>query len=144
MLGSVQRLFAATQPRYGGTLVVELHSPTLVLDPAKWKTGLPETSDSMQIAAAIFDRLITLDRYGRLQPGLATDWSHDAQWRHWQFSVRPGVQFSDGSLLTSADIADALRELLPGKPAITAAATRVVLQFPTGMPDLLEQFASGR
>jgi ABC-type transport system substrate-binding protein len=143
-LGSAQRLFAATQPRYGGTLVIELRSPTLALDPAKWKAGSPDSSDSMQIAAAIFDRLITLDRYGRLQPALATDWSHDAQWRRWQFSVRPGVQFSDGSPLTSGDIADALRELLPGKPIITAATTRVVLQFPAAVPDLLEQLASGR
>lgn len=143
-LGSGQRLFAATQPRYGGTLVVESRSPALVLDPAKWKAGSAETSDSMQIAAAIFDRLITLDRYGRLQPALATDWSHDPQFRRWQFSVRPGVQFSDGAPLTPGDIADALRELLPGKPTITATATRVVLQFPVAASDLLEQLASGR
>lgn len=142
--GSGQRLFAATQPQYGGTLLVELRSPSLVLDPAKWKTGSPETSDSTQIAAAIFDRLVTLDRYGRLQPALATDWSHDAQYRRWQFSVRPGVLLSDGSPLTPGDIADALRELLPGKPTITATAGRVVLQFPAAVPDLLERLASGR
>lgn len=142
-LGFAERLFAATRPSYGGTLLIESRSPTLVLDPAKWKAGSPESSDSMQIAAAIFDRLITLDRYGRLQPALATDWSHDAQWRRWQFSVRPGVQFSDGSPLTPGDIADALRELLPGKPTITATAGRVALQFPAPVPDLLEQLASG-
>ncbi len=144
MLGPGRQLSAATQPQYGGTLVVELRSPTLALDPAKWKTGSVEASDSMQMAAAIFDRLITLDRYGRLQAVLANDWSHDAQWRHWQFSVRPGVQFSDGSPLTSGDIAYALRELLPGKPTITATAGHVVLQFPAPVPDLLEQLASGR
>lgn len=144
LLAPVRRLFAATQPQYGGNLVVELRSPTLELDPAKWKIGSPESSDSTQIAAAIFDRLVTLDRYGRLQAVLATDWSHDAQWRHWQFSVRPGVQFSDGSPLTSGDIADALRELLPGRPTITATAGRVVLQFPAPAPDLLEQLASSR
>ena len=143
-LGFAEGLLAATQPSYGGTLLVELRSPILELDPAKWKTGSPESSDSMQIAAAIFDRLVTLDRYGRLQPALATDWSHDAQYRRWQFSVRSGVQFSDGSPLTTGDIADALRELLPGKPTITATTSRVVLQFPVPVPDLLEQSASGR
>src|ERR1700722_11519317 len=143
-LGFAERLLAATQPNYGGALGVELRSPTLVLDPAKWKAGSPESADSMQIAAAVFDRLVTLDRYGRLQPALATDWSHDAQLRRWQFSVRPGVLLSDGSPLTAGDIADALRELLPGKPTITPATTRVVLQFPTAVPDLLEQLASGR
>jgi ABC-type transport system substrate-binding protein len=135
---------AATQPRYGGTLVVELHAPTLVLDPLKWKAGAPEYAASAQIAAAIFDRLVILDRFGRFQPALATEWSHDTNARRWQFSLRPGVQFSDGSSLTSADVAAALQELLPGKPAITATGTHVILQFPAAVPDLLEQLASGR
>ena len=143
-LGGAQRLCGATQPRYGGTLVVELHAATLVLDPVKWKAGSAETADSVQIAAAIFDRLVTLDGYGRPQPALATDWSHDAQWRRWQFSVRSGVQFSDGAPLTPGDVADALRELLPGKPAISATATHVVLHLPAAEPDLLAQLASGR
>ena len=135
---------AATQPQYGGTLVVELHATTLVLDPAKWKAGAPEYAASGQIAAAIFDRLVTLDRFGRFQPVLATEWSHDASARRWQFSLRPGVQFSDGTALTSPDVAAALQELLPGKPVVTGTGTHVVVQFQTAMPDLLEQLASGR
>lgn len=135
---------AATQPRYGGTLVVELHAAALVLDPQKWKVGAPEFAASEQVAAAIFDRLVTLDRYGRFQPGLATDWSHDAAARRWQFSLRPGVQFSDGSALAAADVVTSLQELLPGRPAVTATATRVVVQFASATPDFLAQLASGR
>jgi len=135
---------AATSPRYGGTLVVELHEPALVLDPAKWKPGAAENAANEQIAAAVFDRLVTLDRFGRFQPGLATEWSHDAAWRRWQFTLRPGVQFSDGSALTSADVATALQELLPRKVAVTAANTHIVVQFAAPAPDLLERLASGR
>jgi ABC-type transport system substrate-binding protein len=135
---------AATQPRYGGTLVVELHAPTLVLDPVKWKAGAPEYATSAQIASAVFDRLVTLDRFGRFQPALATEWSHDANSRRWQFSLRSGVQFSDGSTLTSADVAAALQELLPGKPAVTATGMHVAVQFPAAVTDLLGQLASGR
>src|SRR5277367_2199424 len=139
---------AATAPRYGGTLVVELHAPTLVLDPVKWKIGAPEYAASAQIAAVVFDRLVTLDRFGRFQPGLATEWSHDAGWRRWQFSLRTGVLFSDGSPLSAADVAAALQELLAegfsGKAVVTATAARVVLQFPSAVPDLLEQVASQR
>src|SRR5277367_2727316 len=116
---------AATAPRYGGTLVVELHTSSLVLDPLKWKMGAPEYAASAQIASVVFDRLVTLDRFGRFQPGLATEWSHDAAWRHWQFSVRSGVLFSDGSPLGTADVAAALQELLadgsPGKVVVQAA-----------------------
>ena len=135
---------AATAPRYGGTLVVELHVPTLVLDPMKWKIGAPEYAASAQIAAAVFDRLVTLDRFGRFQPDLATEWSHDAGWRRWQFSLRSGVQFSDGSALSAADVTGALQELFQGKAVVTATGTRVVVQFPSAMPDLLEQLASQR
>src|SRR5580658_4767150 len=71
---------AATPPRYGGTLIVELRAPVLVLDPMKWKTGSPESAADEQIASAVFDRLVALDRFGRFQPGLATDWSHDEGW----------------------------------------------------------------
>jgi ABC-type transport system substrate-binding protein len=125
-------------------LVVELHEPVVVLDPVKWKAGSVENAASMQLAATVFDRLLTLDRFGRFQPGLAAEWSHDAGWRRWQFTLRAGVLFSDGSALTAADIAGALQELLPGKPAVTAAGTRVVVQFLAQVPDLLEQLASGR
>ena len=147
--GADGRAVAATQPRYGGTLVVELHAPALVLDPVKWKAGTPESAASEQIASAVFDRLVTLDQFGRFQPGLATDWSHDEGWRRWQFSLRTGVQFSDGSALTAAEVAAALQELfaerLSEKGVVTAAAgTRVILQFSSPMPDLLEQLASGR
>ena len=133
---------AATAPRYGGTLVVELREPALVLDPVKWKRGAAENAANVQMAAALFDRLVTLDRFGRFQPGLATEWSHDAGWRRWQFTLRPGVQYSDGSALTAAEVAGAMQELLPGKAVVTAAGSRVVMQFSAPEPDLLEQLAS--
>jgi ABC-type transport system substrate-binding protein len=133
---------AATQPRYGGTLVVELRAPALVLDPMKWKTGAQESNE--QIASAVFDRLVTLDRFGRFQPGLATDWSHDEGRRRWQFLLRAGVQFSDGSALTTTEVVAALQELFAGAATVTPSGTRVVLQFSSPMPDLLEQLASGR
>jgi len=136
----------ATLPRYGGTLVVELHAPSLILDPAKWKSGAPDSAASAQIASAVFDRLLTLDRFGRFQPALATEWSHDAASRRWQFTLRSGVQFSDGSPLTAADAAAALQELFvalsPAKPAVTVSGARLVVQFSSAVPDLLEQLAS--
>jgi ABC-type transport system substrate-binding protein len=135
---------ASTTPRYGGTLTVELRESALNLDPAKWRPGAPENAASLQVAAAIFDRLLTLDRFGRFQPALATDWSHDASSRRWQFVLRPGVQFSDGSPLTASDVAGALEELLVGTVAVKAEGSRVVVQLAASTPDLLEQLASGR
>lgn len=143
-VGPTRVACGATLPRYGGTLVVELHEPALVLDPLKWKPGAAENAANEQIATAVFDHLVTLDRFGRFQPGLATEWSHDAAWRRWKFTLRQGVQFSDGSALTSANVAAALQELLSRKVAVTAANTQIVMQFAAPAPDLLEQLASQR
>ncbi|MGA2419124.1 MAG: ABC transporter substrate-binding protein [Candidatus Acidiferrum sp.] len=138
----------ATLPRYGGTLVVEVHTSSLILDPAKWKSGAPDSAASEQIATAVFDRLLTLDRFGRFQPALATEWSHDAAARRWQFTLRSGVQFSDGSPLTAADAAAALQELFAAlalaQPTVTVSGPHLIVQFSSPVSDLLGQLASPR
>jgi hypothetical protein len=37
-----------------------------------------ESATDEKMGALVFDRLVTLDNYGRFQPQLATEWSHDA------------------------------------------------------------------
>jgi peptide/nickel transport system substrate-binding protein len=135
---------ASTRPQYGGTLRIELHAAALNLDPRQWTEGTPESAASEQLAALVFDRLISLDNYGRFQPQLATDWTHDASFRRWQFTLRSGVEFSDGSALTPADVAAALRPMLPASLQITTSANGVVVQATSAMPDMLEVLASGR
>src|SRR5208337_3087199 len=116
---------ATKRPRYGGTLRVELLASSASLDPREWKSGSLSAREDEKLAALVYDRLVTLDDYGRFQPALAIEWSHDAAARNWQFKLRPGVMFSDGSLLTAAD-------------------TAISIHSPHPIPDLLEQLASGR
>ena len=65
---------AAKHPRYGGTLRVELRDVGVSLDPRAWKPGTIESAASEKIAALVFDRLVSLDNYGRFQPQLASEW----------------------------------------------------------------------
>lgn len=134
----------ATHPRYGGTLRVEVRATKVSLDPREWKTGSLESATDEKLAALIFERLISLDNYGRFQPVLATDWSHDAANRHWQFSIRPGVKFSDGAVLNASGVVAALQPLLPETLQISPAGNTVLIQSSTPVPDMLEQLASGR
>jgi hypothetical protein len=92
----------------------------------------------------VFDRLVALDSYGRFQPQLAAEWSHDAAFKRWQFMLRGGVKFSDGSPLTAAEVAAALQPLLPGTQQIQASGNSVVIQSSAPIPDLLEELAAGR
>jgi peptide/nickel transport system substrate-binding protein len=138
------RCLATKPPRYGGTLRVELHVASISLDPREWKTGSVATAENEKLAALVYDRLLTLDDYGRFQPALATEWSHDAAFKNWQFKLRAGVKFSDGTALTSRDVALALQPLLPAGLQISPTENGVQIRANQATPDLLEQLASGR
>jgi MarR-like DNA-binding transcriptional regulator SgrR of sgrS sRNA len=103
-----------------------------------------ESATDEKMGALVFDRLVALDNYGRFQPQLATEWSHDAAFKRWQFTLRANVKFSDGSVLNATDVAAALQPLLPYGQQITASGNSVIIQSPGAMPDLLEELSSGR
>jgi len=125
-------------------LRVELHAQAVSLDTREWKTGTTASATNEKIAALVFDRLIALDNYGRFQPQLATEWSHDAASKKWQFTLRTNAKFSDGTAFVAADVVAALQPLLPNGQQITASGNSVVIQSAVAMPDLLEELASGR
>jgi len=135
---------AARRPRFGGTLRVELHAALVRLDPRPWRAGSDEEAAGLKLAPLVFDRLVSLDNYGRFQPQLAVEWSHDAVFRRWQFNLRAGVKFSDGAVLSAADAVAALQALLPPPRQASAAGSTVVIQSAVAMPELLEELASGR
>jgi peptide/nickel transport system substrate-binding protein len=135
---------AAKHPRYGGTLRLELSTATVSLDPRTWKPGSVAAAESLKFAALVYDRLVTLDDYGRFQPALALEWSHDAAFKTWQFKLRPGVKFSDGVPLTPKEVASALQPLLPSGLQIAPIEGGVQIRAANPAPDLLDQLASGR
>ncbi len=134
---------AAKRPRYGGVLRVELFSSTFSLDPREWKPGSFSAREDEKLAALIYDRLVILDDYGRFQPALAVEWSHDASAKNWQFKLRPNVKFSDGTPLAPADVVTALQSVLPANLQLAAAENSISIRSPHPVPDLLELLASG-
>ena len=65
----------------------------------------------------VMETLVDATVDGVLQPGLATEWQMSDDGLSWRFSMREGVSFHDGSLL-SADIAAAALNRAHGKPGI--------------------------
>ena len=123
---------------------MELHVQTVSLDPREWGTGTTASAANEKLAALVFDRLVALDNYSRFQPQLAAEWSHDVAFKRWQLTLRTGVKFSDGTVLSAADVVAALQPLLPNGQQITTSGNSVVIQSTIPMPDLLEELASGR
>ena len=131
-------------PQYGGTLRVELRAAAVSLDPREWKAGASDSATDEKMGALVYDRLVALDNYGRFQPQLAAEWTHDAAFKRWQFTLRANVKFSDGTALSNGDVVASLQPLLPDGQQISASGNNVVIQSSSAMPDLLEELASGR
>ncbi|MBI4636291.1 MAG: hypothetical protein HY727_08075 [Candidatus Rokubacteria bacterium] len=66
----------------------------------------------------LYDTLTRWDAALRLQPGLATSWRNINE-TTWEFTLRQGVRFHDGSPLTADDVRATLeRNLVPGKTVV--------------------------
>ena len=130
---------AATRPRYGGTLTVELSNASLMLDPTR---PLDSASAQGHLSPAITETLVRLDARGAIEPQLALAWQHDPDNKRWRFSLRPKVTFHDGDPLTATNTAPALLAVLKrkyGDVSITAGAQTIVIQFEHPMPELLAE-----
>ncbi|MGE5206318.1 MAG: ABC transporter substrate-binding protein [Chlamydiota bacterium] len=119
---------AAVRPHYGATVRITLREAPASLDPA----SLGAFQDS-RISPLIFEGLTRFDAHGRLQPQLATRWQADSQNQRWQFWLRPGVKFQDGTPLTSDAVAASLHA---ANPAWTVSAEGDSVMIDVAVPDL--------
>jgi MarR-like DNA-binding transcriptional regulator SgrR of sgrS sRNA len=135
---------AETRPHYGGTLHVMLQSAPNALDlPAN--TTPVEYWDMARALLLIGDTLVKLDAQDRPQPALAVAWQSDASARHWQFTLRRGVKFHDGSVASPAAIAQILGALHSGwNVRASTDSASIDIDSETPMPSLLAELALPR
>jgi peptide/nickel transport system substrate-binding protein len=133
---------AATRPHYGGTLRVMLQSAPDALElPANATPA--DYWDMARTLSLIADTLVKLDAQGRPQPALAVAWQSDPSARHWQFTLRRGVKFHDGSAASPAVIAQILGAL-HSNWTVRASADSVLIESETAVPSLLAELALKR
>jgi ABC-type transport system substrate-binding protein len=85
-----------------------------------------------QISRLIFETLASLDGRGKPQPALATSWEPEPGNQRWQFHIRHGVTFHDGSPVTSDAIAASLRAANPNWKVFPAGDAVVIeCDFPS-------------
>jgi len=89
----------AAKPKSGGSVTFGLEAET---------TGgfcLPDATlaaSGLQVVSAIYDTLVTLNAKGEYVPYLAKSVSPNADFTQWTITLRPGVQFHDGTPFDAA------------------------------------------
>ncbi|HET7892827.1 MAG TPA: ABC transporter substrate-binding protein [Candidatus Sulfotelmatobacter sp.] len=132
---------AETRPQYGGVLHVAMRGAPTSLDPAD--NAQPDSFGRRSLTRLMFDTLVTTDGNGRIQPWLATGWQSASGGQRWQFRIRPGVKFHDGTTLTAEIAAASLRDANPGWNVVAdAESLSIALEKPD--PDLPEELALSR
>ena len=85
------------------------------------RTGWDMASDDAYLGSrsGCYESLTKVDFDGQLKPSLATSWAQPTR-TSWEFKIREGVKFHDGTALTAESAANALNQLL--KAAVPARA----------------------
>jgi peptide/nickel transport system substrate-binding protein len=79
------------------------------------------------IAEHIFDKLVQMDADSRMIPGIATSWT-PLDDKTWEFKLRRGAKFHDGSELTAEDVAFSINRVptVPNSPGPFSAYTKAI------------------
>ncbi len=125
-------LAARTRPHYGGSLHVETER-----DPWQRPDGIARR--------LVFDGLTSLDAGGLVRPAIATEWAAADAYHRWQFHLRPGVHFHDGTPLTSVNVVASLNIACPSNcpwSSVHALGAWLVFTSDAPMPNLPALLAS--
>jgi peptide/nickel transport system substrate-binding protein len=132
---------AETRPQYGGVLHVAMRGAPVSLDPADG--AQPDSFARRSLIMLMFDTLVTRDENGRFQPSLATEWQTLPGSQRWQFRIRRGAEFHDGTALTAEIAAASLRAANPSWNVVADAGS-VLITWESSAPDLLAELALPR
>ncbi len=86
------------KPVYGGTFSVGIPVDAGTLDPR-----LAQDTSATAVDSLIFNGLVAINNKLQAVPGLATSWKQ-VNPTTWDFTLREGVEFSNGQPFTSADV----------------------------------------
>jgi peptide/nickel transport system substrate-binding protein len=106
----------------GADLVIGVADAADTLDPQ-----LRNRAANFSVARHIFEPLVDQDRSQRLEPGLARAWEPSGA-AAWRFHLRDNVRFHDGTALTAAAVAAALRRpnKMPPSPGSYVGYVRAI------------------
>src|SRR5579859_5422562 len=134
--------WAATRPRFGGSLSVEMRGSFGSFDLRP--SGIADDDFVRDaVASCVCDRLVTLDTDGDPRPALSTSWRSERDGRSWYFTLRKGVTFHSGFAL-AAQMAVAPLATANSNWHVRAEGDVILIQSDTPIADLLYELAEPR
>ncbi|MBA2679815.1 MAG: peptide ABC transporter substrate-binding protein, partial [Ktedonobacteraceae bacterium] len=98
-----------------------------VSDIATFDPGLSTDLPSITAINMVFTGLVQLNDKLEIQPQLAASWSESANSLTWTFHLKSNLKFSDGTPLTSADVAYSIDRAL--QPAVHSTTAPIYLSL---------------
>jgi peptide/nickel transport system substrate-binding protein len=99
--------------------------------------------DAARVLSLVADNLVTIDTQNRTHPELAIAWESDATARRWQFTMRHGVKFHDGSAASAGAIAQILGAL-HSDWTVRSSGDLLTIDTEAATPSLLAELALPR
>jgi peptide/nickel transport system substrate-binding protein len=125
---------ARTRPHYGGTLRVETEGEAWTQKGTQLRTGSGSLAQRL-----VFDGLTRIAADGGVRPALAVRWQSENNDHRWQFWLRPGVHFHDGTTLTPTAVEASMTAACGAScpwTAVHAVGSTVVFTGDSPMPNL--------
>jgi len=113
----------------------------LSLDPAD--PAQPDSFARRNLTLLMFETLVTTDDNSRTQAALASSWVVSPGNQHWQFHLRRGVRFHDGTPFTAEAAAASLHAANPSWN-VFADGDSVVIERDAADPEMLGELALPR
>jgi peptide/nickel transport system substrate-binding protein len=116
-------LMSVASPSQGQELKIAVAADVTSIDPHFFNL-FPNNN----IAEHIFDKLVQMDPDSKMIPGIAVSWK-TLDDKTWEFKLRKGVKFHDGSELTAEDVVYSIDRVpnVPNSPGPFTAYTKAII-----------------
>ncbi len=123
---AVFALAAAAAGASAQELVIGLSTPVTSLDP-----HFHNLTPNNNVADHVFEKLVSKDAKEVLKPQLAESWKTTANDTTWEFKLRKGVKWHDGTEFTAEDVVASIKRVptVPNSPASFATYTRPIKEI---------------
>jgi peptide/nickel transport system substrate-binding protein len=118
-------LGAGTLPTLAADLTIGLGTDVTAIDP-----HYHNLTPNNNVAAHLFGYLVQRNEKSQLEPGLAVEWK-TVDPLTWEFKLRKGVKFHDGSEFTAADVVASIERVptVPNSPSPFTAYTKQIKEM---------------